>query len=476
MNTDSDVQLWTRSRSMFRKGMRNSHGNDKYKYINVFRPLPWQIDPWKDTSPILLLTGSAGGGKSVLAAEKIHGFMLKYPHSTGIILRKVADTLENSVVAMVDRTVIGSDPRVRHVKSKSRFEYNNGSILSYGGMRDDKQREHIRSIGQRGGLDIAWLEEATQFDEEDFNEVLARMRGNAAPWRQVILTTNPEGPAHWINVRLILGGEASVYYSKAADNKYNPEDYIKWLKGLTGVQYERLVLGKWVVGTGVVYDTWLDEFNAKTGKDGGGNVTLDADFMPGFGEAIWTIDDGYAGSIDRKTGMFKQGSHPRVILMAQLRSDGQIAIFNESYKVKMQASHHLALAKEMSKENGWKLPHRMVRDRAAASLGGAISDAGYEDIFSAMTVEESIKEMRSYVTPDENGWRRLIVHPRCKHFRYEMLSYGYDKAGRVIKEFDHGPDAARYLVWNDSYGLDPGIDIATVDSGVIYSPREASYA
>lgn len=466
---ESEVELWTRSRTMFRKGMRQNTGNDKYKYINVFKPLPWQEDPWKDTSPILLLTGSAGGGKSVLAAEKIHGFMLKYPHSTGLILRKVSDTLENSVVAMLARSVIGDDPRVRHVSSKSRFEYNNGSILTYGGMRDERQREHIRSLGQRGGVDIAWFEEATQFDEEDFNEVLARMRGRAAPWRQVILTTNPEGPAHWINVRLILGGEASVYYSKAIDNFHNPDDYIKWLNSLTGVQYERLVLGKWVVGTGVVFDTWVDEFNQKTGNDNGGNVTLAADFMRGYGQTIWAIDDGYSGELDKKTNMFKQGSHPRAVLLAQERPNGQLAVFAEHYAVKTQAPQHLQTVIELSQDNGWKLPQSIVRDRAAASLGGAIRDLHIEDIFNAMSVDESVKELRTKISADENGWRGVIVHPRCRHLRYEMLSYGYDKAGKVIKEFDHGPDALRYLCWQHTYGIDSAIDIATVADGVVYS-------
>lgn len=109
--------------------------------------------PWKDKSPILLLTGSAGGGKSRLAAEKIHAFLLKYPGATGLMLRKNRNSMTNSTVAFVERTVIGADPSVRHVSTKYRFEYRNGSVLTYGGMADDEQREQIRSIGHAGGIE-----------------------------------------------------------------------------------------------------------------------------------------------------------------------------------------------------------------------------------------------------------------------------------------------------------------------------------
>jgi glutaryl-CoA dehydrogenase len=50
------------------------------------------------------------------------------------------------------------------------------------------------------------MEEANRFTEDDFNEILARLRGTAAPWRQVMLTTNPGAPTHWIKRRLIDQG------------------------------------------------------------------------------------------------------------------------------------------------------------------------------------------------------------------------------------------------------------------------------
>src|SRR5678816_163603 len=90
--------------------------------IAIFRPLPWQITPWRDRSPAALLTGSAGGGKSRLAAEKLHGYCLKYPGATALLLRKVKVSMTSGAVLLLERKIIGPDPRVVHYPSKSRFE------------------------------------------------------------------------------------------------------------------------------------------------------------------------------------------------------------------------------------------------------------------------------------------------------------------------------------------------------------------
>ena len=230
-----------------------------HEFASVFRPLSWQVEPWRCKRRVMLLTGSAGGGKSYLAAHKVHAYCLKYPGAMALMMRKTRDSMINSTVLFVERAIIAGASTVTHWPSKHRFEYTNGSILAYGGMADDKQREQIRSIGQDGSLDIVWMEEATGFTENDFNEVTARLRGKAAPWRQIIPTTNPDTPSHWIYKRLIQGGEAAVFYSGALDNTYNPVDYIDTLASLTGVLGLRLRDGQWIQAEGAVYDEFSDQ-------------------------------------------------------------------------------------------------------------------------------------------------------------------------------------------------------------------------
>ena len=111
------------------------------------------------------------------------------------------------------------------------LRYRNGSMVAYVGMKDATQRTKIRSVGMSGDVDIVVMEEGHEFIEADFNELRARLRGKMGKYRQIIVATNPDSPMHWIKVRLIDGGEASVYYSGAKDNPTNPADYLETLEG-----------------------------------------------------------------------------------------------------------------------------------------------------------------------------------------------------------------------------------------------------
>lgn len=398
--------------------------------------LAWQTDPRHDTSRVLLLTGSAGGGKSRIAAQKLHDFCLRYRGATALIVRKARVSITNSTSEFLQQSVIGDDPRVRHMPSKSRFEYANRSKLMYAGLDDEEQRKRIRSIGGKGGIDIAWMEEATEFEEDDFNAVLARLRGSAAPWRQVILTTNPDAPTHWIYRRLIAGGEAKAYYSSAGDNAHNPADYLQTLASLTGVEGDRLARGQWVQATGLVYDVWSD-------GPPDGNVTDGARYIEGGGEIIWGVDDGYSGARDAATGMYTATSHPRVFGLYQVRHDGTLVRFAESYAVKELSERHIADVLALP----YPAPDYAVVDSSAAELRGRLAEADIPAFGGTHPVEEGIKVMRRFVAPDANGRRRLLVSPDCTHFRAEMASYRRDNDGKLVKQFDHGPDECRMVCW-----------------------------
>ena len=188
---------------------------------------------------------------SRLAGEKIHALCKKFPNTTALVARKARETCAISVEPFMQNTIIGDDPECRF--TRHHIDYSNGSEIIFVGMYDWKQRENMRSVGKHGRVDFVWLEEAIAFTEEDFNEVCGRMRGVAAKFTQIMLTTNPGPPTHWIHQRLIKDGEAKCYYSGAADNPHNPPSYINSLNRLTGIQRQRLVEGKWVAAEGGVY-------------------------------------------------------------------------------------------------------------------------------------------------------------------------------------------------------------------------------
>lgn len=263
---------------------------------DAFVPLPWQVAPWRDKNVTLLLTGAAGGGKSRLAAEKIHAYMMKYPGATGIVGRKDKTAALKSVVPLLRYTVMGETNWGEYRKSDSLFEYHNGSILWVVGVRDEAQRENLRSIGKDGSADIAWFEEANKLTEADDAEITARMRGHAASWRQKIYTTNPDHPEHWIKKKLIDGKRASVYYSRPEHNPNNPADYIQGLQELSGLFYKRLWLGQWVQAEGAIYPDYdssihLLERNIATPVDGRYIISIDFGYTAPFSCTLWRVID-----------------------------------------------------------------------------------------------------------------------------------------------------------------------------------------
>jgi phage terminase large subunit len=412
---------------------------EKAKHLNLassFTALPWQVAPLADESPVILLSGSAGGGKSKLAGEKAHRFCLRYPGATYAMVRKTRQSMVNTTLLFMRASVLNQAIErkiVRHVESKDRFEYANGSILAYGGMHGEAEREAIRGIGRDGGLDGVLIDEATRLEESDYSELQARMRGTAAHYRQIILATNPGAPTHWINRRLILGGEAKVYYSGALDNPYNPPDYIARLQQLTGILRLRLLEGKWVQAEGVIYDNFSLE-----------NVTEGADYDPSR-SVVWGVDDGYVYG----EGPGSVSFHPRVILFGQDRGDGGINIFDEYYQAGQMSEQTISDAVS----RGYEMPDFAYVDSSAAELKARLWNAGIQTVGATHRVEEGIKNVRRLLC-DGNDVRLIRIHPRCVNLIRELQSYQYAPGGSALngepkpmKVDDHAADALRYVTY-----------------------------
>ena len=406
--------------------------------IATYTPLPWQIAPWKDISPVLLLTGHAGGGKSRLAAEKIHGYCLRYPGSTWLMLRKAREWTGHSIVAFFKQTVVGPDRRVTFNKNEGTFFYNNGSVVYAGGMQDDKQRESIRSIGGEGGLDGAWMEEANAFTRQDFEELTARIRHTAAPWQQLILSTNPDRPTHWIYKDLIQGGQAKVYYSGSEDNPYLPPVYIVNLQKLTGVLRDRLVLGKWVQAEGAIYNEFDPAIHV-----------IDKDKCPEFVRRFRVVDFGY--------------TNPFCCQWWGIDADGRLYMYREIYVTQK-------LVEDMTKRivmlTGQEHIEATVADHDAEDRA-TMERHGIGTIAARKDVSPGIQAVKARMKVQADGKPRIYfvrgalveVDPLLEDAKLptstidELPGYSWSKTPdgkpnkeQPVKMNDHGCDDLRYMV------------------------------
>lgn len=193
---------------------------------------------------------------------------------------------------------------------------------------------------------------------------------------------------------------------------------------------------------GLVYTGWSD------GPDDGNVREAEAEYVKDGGEIVWAVDDGTGGKLDPSTGWYTASSHPRVFLLAQVRHDGRICVFDEHYSVHRREDIDIKEVLALP----YPEPDYAIVDKSAAALRLWLSDCDVTNYGgSCPSVVEGIKILRTSLAPDEAGVRRILVHPRCKHLRFEMAAYRQDEKDNPVKAFDHGPDSLRYLAWHLRY-------------------------
>jgi PBSX family phage terminase large subunit len=403
--------------------------------VAPYTPLSWQLAPLRDKSKVVLLTGSAGGGKSRAAAEKVHAFCLKYPGAVGIALRKAREFASKSVVYAI-KNAIGGDASVRYSPSDLMFHYDNGSRIFVAGMKDEGQRQALRSINGDGAADIIWGEEANALTEDDHNELLGRLRGNAASWRQIIYSTNPDTPYHWIKKRLMDGGEAAVYFSTATENPYNPADYIGTLAGLTGILGKRLRDGQWIQAEGAVYDTFSDAIHIIEPFD-----------IPKDWRRFRVVDFGY--------------TNPFVCQWWAVDPDGRMYLYREIYISQRTVRAHCVQINELSKGETYEatVADHDAEDRATMAENGIDTTPAKKDVSPGIQAVQERLNVQADGKPRLFLFRTALVEedrrmidakkPTCTI--QELPGYVWTKTadGRPVKEApvkenDHGADALRY--------------------------------
>lgn len=303
---------------------------------------------------------------------------------------------------------------------------------------DDKQRESVRSIGGDGGLDGAWFEEANAFTRNDYEEIIGRVRHTAANWQQIILTTNPDAPTHWIYKDLIQGGAASVYYSGAKDNPNNSPAYLVNLQKLTGVMKDRLVDGKWVQAEGAIYE----EFDPAIHM-------IDRDKCPPFVRRFRVIDFGY--------------SNPFVCQWWGEDADGRLYRYREIYKTRKLVEDLTPQIIELTGEEliDATISDHDAEDRATMERHGISTQAAKKDVSPGIQAVKARMKVQADGKPRIYFVRGALVesdplleykkNPTCTEEEIPGYAWKKHEDGKPNKEEpvklnDHGCDTTRYMV------------------------------
>lgn len=186
-----------------------------------------------------ILKGSAGSGKSTDIAQDYIKKLSdeRYRGANLLVVRKVDETNRDSTFAELQSAVFRMfgehyDKVWTICRSPLSLECKlTGNRVIFRGMKDDGQREKVKSITfKTGKLTWIWIEEATELTSADVDILDDRLRGelpNPNLFYQITMTFNPISSTHWIKARYFdrKDPEILAHHSTYLGNRFIDEGY-----------------------------------------------------------------------------------------------------------------------------------------------------------------------------------------------------------------------------------------------------------
>ena len=227
----------------------------------------------------ILIQSWAGTGKSVLLANILWQMVFK---ESFLVIRKIQNTLKNSCYQAITDVIYKRAEKAWILSSdywditKSPLEIwskiDKKGRIYFGGMDDP---EKIKSIWWANWFKWIWIEEATELNFEDFEQLDLRLRWKTN--QKIILTYNPVNINSWIKTKLLDSSTYSplikLIHPNILQNQFIDESYIQKLKNLKDTNPNKYrVYYEWERGQAM---EWVIYPNYKT---------FDYDIIP---DSIW---------------------------------------------------------------------------------------------------------------------------------------------------------------------------------------------
>jgi len=218
----------------------------------------------KDTHRYVGYGGSRGGGKSWSIQTKVKILCLKHAGIRCAIFRRTYPELERNHI----RVLVPECERIKianYNKQDKRLTFINGSVCEFVFAQREADLDKI----QGNEWDVIFIDEATQWTEQEIKIITACNRGANSFIKRCYLTANPGGVGHHYYKRIFIDkkyneGENPEDYNfiqaKVTDNTALMEkdpDYIKYLEALPPKLKKAWLEGDWNVLSGSFFDDFV---------------------------------------------------------------------------------------------------------------------------------------------------------------------------------------------------------------------------
>lgn len=366
---------------------------------------------YRNQSRYLVLYGGAGSGKSVFAAQKILVRILTEQPHRFLVVRKVARTLRFSVFSLFQDMIAQWEltPLFKVNKSDMTITCINGNQILFAGLDDP---EKLKSIA---GITGIWIEEASELEQKDFQQLDLRLRGPTKYYKQIILTFNPISALHWLKKEFFdyKKANATVLKTTYRDNKFIDPEYAKVLEELKyrdRTYYNIYALGEWGVLGNLVFTNYVIE-----------DIPLNDE---SYNAICYGLDFGY--------------NDPSALIKIGWK-DSEIYVLDEIYERHLTNTELIKLCESRVDKR-----HLIIADSAEPDRIQEFKKAGFR-IQPCTKGKDSVKFGLDWLKR-----RKIHIHPSCVNTIKEIQTYKYreDKDGNVLDEpvdfNDHAMAALRY--------------------------------
>lgn len=396
------------------------------------------------------------------AAKFLIRMLTEKPHRF-VCFRKVGKTIRNSQFKLlkdqIQRWNLSKAFDVKETDMVIICKANKNEMLSIG--MDD--REKIKSLTSITG---AWVEEPTELDESDFNQIDTRLRGYTQNYKQIYGTFNPISEHNWIKGRFfdeyveqtikdkgfayttkeipmdgaIVRLESLMVHSTYKDNPFLPAEDRATLESYKEIDiqhYKIYALGEWGSIGNLIY------------PDG---FRILESYPTAFEEELYGLDFGF--------------NNPTALIKASIRD--QEFYLDELFYEKGFTNTDLGqeLLKMKREDGTWELKDGSVvycdcaEPARIKELNDLFSNNGRSVDF--LPADKSVKDGIDYLKSQKiySKPSNVNINKEVKGYKWKETSDGKVIDGEPVKINDHAMDAIRYPLYTHS--LSPDLKMAFI--------------
>ncbi len=354
----------------------------------------------------VVVYGGAGSGKSYTVAQfLIIEKLLSNRNKRLLVTRKYNPSLRVTTWRLIHELLDELEVPYLENKTEQVLQLPRRNEIYFRGLDD---AEKIKS----SEFNYIWMEEATEFDYEDYLQLKLRLRRATNSVNQMFLTFNPV--AGWTQKQFFEqeSDDVAILHTTYVDNPFLDIEYTKmleFLKDQDEAYYQIYTLGRYAILRNKVYN----------------NYQIVSKMPESFDEVIYGIDFGF--------------NNPSVVLEIGLKDDN-IYITKELYETHLTNEELIEKLKYFVKNKNAEI----YADSAEPARIEEITRAGF-NVFAA---KKEIKNGIDFVKR-----KKIYIHESCANTIKEIQSYKWKekKDGEILDEpvkfLDHAMDALRYAVY-----------------------------